>query len=217
MSAPSLALLVVACTACPAEMARVAVVMSGRGGAVVQARVDTWSRQVGLPVVYVAVAGLALAVSPRHSALVGTRPWVVAVAVLAVPLIVAGEGVVGALAVILRGQRPSGITLHSAWEGVTAATVGAAAVVAACEELVFRDLWPADLHALLGLGTAVVLGMSAAVYGLNHWYLGGTAVAQKMLAGLAYGGLFVVGGGVVAPLVAHLAQNVAVLVAGRRR
>jgi membrane protease YdiL (CAAX protease family) len=211
-----LALLVVLCTACPAEMARVAVVMSGRGGAVVQARVDTWSREVGLPMVYVVVAGLAVAISPRHDALVGPHPWVAAVAVVVAPLVVAGEAAVGAVILVLGGHRPRGFTLHGAWSGATAATVIAAAVVAVCEEVVFRDLWPADLHALLGLAAAVVLGLSAIVYGLNHWYLGGTAVVQKVLAGLVYGGLVVAGGGVVAPVVAHLVQNVGVLLVGRR-
>ncbi len=54
-----------------------------------------------------------------------------------------------------------------------------------------------------GMGLAI----SAVAFGSNHAYFGWRNVVSKSVLGLAWGGLFLATGSLVAPVVSHLAFN----------
>jgi len=72
-----------------------------------------------------------------------------------------------------------------------------------CRGFMFRYLDGIALH--LGLGSTVLLG--AAIFGINHIYQGNAGVIKTGLAGLAFGGLFVVTGSLLLPMLVHAAVD----------
>lgn len=80
------------------------------------------------------------------------------------------------------------------------------AVVAALEEMVHRHLLIGGTLALLVPAWVAVL-ISAAAYALNHGFFGRAAVLQKLPTGVLLGMLYLISGGIIAPIVAHLTQN----------
>ncbi|HRC86353.1 MAG TPA: CPBP family intramembrane metalloprotease [Thermoanaerobaculia bacterium] len=156
---------------------------------------------------------IALAVAALRPELLALRPtgWIWLIAALAVaPLALALEyGLAGLLAWKQGGRFPRRVALSGFWgAGLALPDHLLLAGIAAGEELVYRQLWPAALAGAFGWPAGLALGLSALAYGLNHLAFGGSAVLGKTLSGLAYGALYLAAGkSLWPPLLAHLAQN----------
>ena len=104
------------------------------------------------------------------------------------------------------------IGLHERWSAVSAAAVAAVVVTAAAEELVFRGVWLPVLERSLGWLAAAAIALTSVIYGLNHLFFGWLTVVQKTVTGVALGVLFELSGfHLVVPVIAHVTQNLVVL------
>jgi hypothetical protein len=173
------------------------------------ARIGPAPRRWLVPALVAVVAGLAWYVAPVSGVLaVPSWYWYpVAVAVGAVlPLLELGIGVA-----IARSRRlpVAGFAVRG-----TAVGVAAAVVTAAGEEVAYRGVGLHLLETVLRWPSAFAIGVTAVAYGLNHLWFGRLTVAQKMVTGVALGTLYDLSGrAVVVPLVAHVVQNLVVLLA----
>lgn len=101
------------------------------------------------------------------------------------------------------------------WPGVLLALLLAAAL----EELLFRSLPLGGAAAVGGAGSPLpyfLLWPLALFFGALHWPQGGWGVAGTTLAAIALALLFLLTGGIWAPLAAHYVMNVTQLLAARR-
>jgi membrane protease YdiL (CAAX protease family) len=137
--------------------------------------------------------------------------WVIAVALGGLlPAIEIGLGTVYGW---LAGARTVLVGLHRHWAGASGATVAGALVIAAAEEVIFRGTGLHLLERIAGWPPALAIGLTALLYGLNHLYFGWLTVAQKVGTGVLLGCLYDLSGhSLLAPLLAHLAQNLTVLI-----
>ena len=219
MNSPTLYLsaLVLLAAAFPSQLARIGMMLAGQP--------DTRRRpravvvQLWLPVTLTLVAGLAWELSPVSglATLPGHWWWYpLAVAVgLAAPWWEVGAAAAPAL---LRGRRVRRVRLTDRWPIGGGLVLVGALVAAVAEEVIFRGVGLHLLAGPLGWPVAVAVAVTAVVYGLNHLYFGLPAVAQKTLTGVAYGVLYVACGySVWIPVLAHLTQNLVVLIWGRWR
>lgn len=174
------------------------------------ARAVSTSFLIFLALPFVVVAPAALVARPDAFALRGPTAALLGLAALAAPVATGAEYVIGALT----AYEPGGKLLRRAttqafWRGrLSPPGYACLAVVVVGEEFFFRAVWIGTLRGPLGLPAALALTMSSLVYGLNHLAFGWTAVASKAASGLAYGGLYLLGGGSLwPPVVAHALQN----------
>ncbi|MEV0397578.1 CPBP family intramembrane glutamic endopeptidase [Polymorphospora rubra] len=217
MSTPilSLSLLVLVSVAFPGQAFRL--LLTGAGGpprpGAVPAAARRFPPEVGFAVALLAVAALAVAVTPAGLVVLTTGdPLWYAVAVvlgLAAPFL---EYLLGAGVLLARRQRVGGIGVHER-VGLGPLRVLAALGIAVAEEILFRSVALGLLLDPFGLLSPLAIGLTALVYGLNHLYYGWLTVAQKTLTGLWLGALFVLSGhSLLVPLIAHVVQNLVVLV-----
>lgn len=121
---------------------------------------------------------------------------------------------------------PTGTDLPAAGEGVLAmlprtrverrlfAIVSVTAGI--CEELVFRGFLIAVLAALLPAAPVWICAVAAAVvFGLAHLYQGASGVTVTFVVGLALGGLYLVTGSLLAPVVVHALIDLRAISLGR--
>lgn len=188
----SLNLLVLLCTAFPAQAFRLMLV--GRRPEVLFASA------------LAATAALAWVVVPVEFRLPESPHWygIAVGAGLVAPFL---EYLLGAAMLRKFARIGRHVLAGSGWLAVLAVAVSATA-----EEVIFRGI---ALPLLAGLaGVAVAVGVTAVVYGLNHLYFGWTAVAQKTLTGVGLGLLFVWSGQVLLlVIIAHVVQNLVVQLA----
>lgn len=145
--------------------------------------------------------------------------------------------VISAVAIMLAGAAvlmtsrqvahvPAGTDLPTAGEGVLAMLprtpverrlFGIVAVTAGvCEELVFRGFLIAVLAAVLPTAPVWVCAMIAAVaFGLAHLYQGASGVVVTFGVGLILGGLYVLTGSLLAPVVVHALIDLRAISLGR--
>jgi membrane protease YdiL (CAAX protease family) len=79
-----------------------------------------------------------------------------------------------------------------------------------CEEILFRGFLIGFLMRLpvgLHLPISVALVLSAVAFGLNHIYQGKTGLISTALGGLAFGGLFLLTGNLLLPMLFHAAAD----------
>ncbi len=193
-----LSLLVLVSTAFPAQAVRLA-----------RTRL---SPHVTFSLALAAIAGLAWFVTPLRPLLTlpfDTRFYAIAVgAGLAAPFV---EYVIGSLTM----RRFARLAVHER-SGRGAAALLAAVAAAAAEEALFRGVAFTLLEQWLV--PAAVIAITSVVYGLNHLYFGWLTVWQKTLTGVGFGALFVLSGhSLVIPLIAHVTQNLVVLLVLQRR
>jgi membrane protease YdiL (CAAX protease family) len=204
---PSLSALVLCCTAFPVQLFRMAGMSAQRPMPALM-----------LPGVVTVMAALAWYAAPVPGLLrlpAATWWWGAAVGLgVAAPLV---EYAVGVLATLARRRRIAGFGLHERAQRATVIGVSALVVVAVAEELIFRGLWLPLLRGQLGCVTALAVALAAVVYGLNHLYFGWLTVVQKAVTGAVLGAAYLAcGGSVLVPAVAHVVQNLVVmLVIGR--
>ena len=85
-----------------------------------------------------------------------------------------------------------------------------------CEELIFRGFLTALLAALLPDAPIWVCALgSAVVFGLAHLYQGAQGVISTFLVGIVLGGLYVVTGSLLAPVLVHALIDVRAISLGR--
>ncbi len=225
---PFLSALVLISSAFPAQALRIGLVTAAAraaaGGAATgaAARVRRWAATLAYPGLFALVALLAWYVAPATGVLAVPGRWWYAVALAAGALAPGIEVAVGYLAAWLRRRRVARVALHERWAGVSSVALVAVTVTAVAEEVVFRGVGLHLLRTELGWPAVPAVGLTALVYGLNHLYYGGLTVLQKIVTGVLLGVLYeLCGQAVVVPLLAHVTQNLVVLlvlprIAGRR-
>ncbi|MEV0623724.1 CPBP family intramembrane glutamic endopeptidase [Nonomuraea sp. NPDC050404] len=80
---------------------------------------------------------------------------------------------------------------------------GAAVSAGICEELVYRGLFIA-LGTSLGLSPPAAAAVAVAVFMLGHLYQGWSGALLSLLAGVAFTGLYLRTGSLIAPIVVHV-------------
>jgi membrane protease YdiL (CAAX protease family) len=83
--------------------------------------------------------------------------------------------------------------------------VASAAVIG--EEIAWRGYLLTFFSGTLSLHWATGLVLSAASFGLNHYYFGVREIVAKSVLGLLWGGLFLATGSLLAPIASHLVFN----------
>jgi membrane protease YdiL (CAAX protease family) len=202
-------------SAFPAQLFRIGLAMAGPGRPG-RPRASALRRALGqlwLPGAFLLVAALVWYVAPSAGVLGLPAGWYwYAIAVAAGLVAPALEVATGALVAGLRRQRVGVIRLHERWAGGSLPAVAGAVLVALAEEVIFRGV---GLHLLvreLGWPAVAAVALTAVVYGLNHLYFGGLTVLQKAVTGVLYGWLFLASGhSVLVPVIAHVLQNLLVL------
>jgi membrane protease YdiL (CAAX protease family) len=84
--------------------------------------------------------------------------------------------------------------------------------IAVAEEWLWRGFLLRAIPAETAAGDGIALAVSAAAFGLNHYYFGARNVATKALHGLAWGGLVLASGSMWIAVVSHLCFD---LIVGR--
>jgi len=203
---PFLSALVLICVAFPTQLFRVAMMavdVSKAGGRLLS--------RVGLAVFCVAVAALAWYVAPVEPQLLPDVSWWLLGAVAVGAVAPAWEIGLGYLIGWAGRRRPTGFSLHDRSPSGSVAVTLAAVVVAGAEEVIFRGIGLGLLTGPLGWAPVVAIALTSVVYGLNHLYFGWLTVAQKTVTGAVFGVLWLLSGGLLVPIVAHVAQNLVVL------
>ncbi|HZF13041.1 MAG TPA: CPBP family glutamic-type intramembrane protease [Thermoanaerobaculia bacterium] len=168
---------------------------------------------------YLAVALAVLALRPGLLSWTGAPAPFFLAAVLLAPFALAVEyGIHAVAARLATGRFPRGITLPGFWRRGPSPAGGLLLVlIVVGEEILYRQLWLGALHGSLGLALPLALLASALAYGLNHLAFGATSVVAKTVTGLLLGGLYLAGGSLWPPIVAHGLQNLALFGLARER
>ena len=213
---PYLSALVLLGAAFPTQLVRLGLMMAGQPGAR-RSRPRAVVAQLWLPAGLLLVAALAWYLAPASGVATVPQYWwwylaAVAAGLLA-PLLEVG---VAAAPTLLRGKRIGRVRLTERWPAGGFLVLVGALIAAVAEEIIFRGV---GLHLLahpLGWPVAAAVAVTAVVYGLNHLYFGVPTVVQKTATGVLYGVLYVACGySVWIPVLAHVVQNLLVLMWGR--
>ena len=86
---------------------------------------------------------------------------------------------------------------------IPASYVALGTLTAVAEEVLFRGSVLPTMHATHG--AVVAIAATAAIFAFHHGVFGVSAIVGKLSSGLLWGGLALVSGSLLAPLVAHLA------------
>lgn len=207
---PYLSGLILLSAAFPGQLFRVAMGFAVRPG-----RNQTRPAWVALliPAALLLTAALVWYVAPESGVTRAPGQWYWLAVALAVGVAApAWEAGLGAALAWARRRRVTGIRLHQQWTNVGTIGVAAAVLVAIAEEVIFRGVGIYLLTGTLGAPIAMAVVITALAYGLNHLYFGWLTVLQKCITGIVLGGLFVAAGySVLVPMVAHVVQNLVVL------
>jgi uncharacterized protein len=77
-----------------------------------------------------------------------------------------------------------------------------------CEEVVFRGWLLSTLHGPFGLGGTALIVVAATIFGLAHAYQGIAGVVLTAFAGAVFGGIYVVTGSLLVPILLHVLIDV---------
>lgn len=143
--------------------------------------------------------------------------WLTA-AIVAAPLLIGLEILVGAGVMKLSGVSVGGWGVNANWARVSGLGFLLTLGLAILEELIFRQLWFIILVVNLGLPVWGFILISSVAYGFNHLYYGLSTFLQKMSTGIILALLFWYSGGVIFfPAITHTLQNAIILILGRRK
>ncbi len=110
-----------------------------------------------------------------------------------------------------------GLEIHKTWQNQSAAVWALTIAYAVLEELLYRGVWGALLIDQFGAAWYVFLICSAILYGINHLYMGSSAVMQKFLTGICLGAVYLLSGReLLVPVIAHVGQNLILWGVNRR-
>ncbi|WP_432590362.1 CPBP family intramembrane glutamic endopeptidase [Streptomyces sp. HD1123-B1] len=204
--------LVLVATVAPAELVRIA--GSFRTGPD-HARNRERTATVGVPLAYLVVTGLAVAVVasghliPDRLGAWRTGPLWLLIALGAGVVLIGVEFALGAVPKLLRGERSLRLSVRGgapAGPGYLASIL----LTAVAEELLYRGLWIGALEEWLGLSAWAAICCAAVGYALGHLFFGGLIMVQKALSGAVFGVLLVASGSLLVPVLSHLGQNLTV-------
>lgn len=136
-------------------------------------------------------------------------------AVAAAPLLIILEYIVGAILLVAKRIRASGLAVNANWTRLSKAGCIFTILLAIVEELIYRQLWSVIILDNLGLHVAGFILISSFVYGFNHLYYGFSTFLQKAVSGVILSLLYLLSGrSILIPLVAHSLQNAVILLMG---
>lgn len=148
----------------------------------------------------------------------GKSIWWYGVAILSGGFIIALEFGVGKSVMALEGKKTKGISLNASYKDVSMLTCVLTLLLAICEEVIFRWVWGAVLLHQLGVPVWGFVLLSAFFYAINHLYYGMETFIQKLVTGILFTLLFYLSGNhILIPMLAHIMQNLILLIAGRSR
>jgi membrane protease YdiL (CAAX protease family) len=210
---------VLAATVAPAELVRVATSFDPRADRAVAAR----RARIGVPGSFAVVCALALGVAaaggfaPRVlTSWTVTAPWLAAAVAVGCGSVALEYALVAAPAVA-RGARALRFGVATGPGGTGLGFMVSVLVTAVAEEVLYRGVWIGTLHERLDVPSTAAVAVAAAGYALGHMFFGFAVVGQKAVTGVLYGALLVASGSLLVPVVAHVAQNVAVSGLGARQ
>lgn len=150
------------------------------------------------------------AVRPEMLLWRGTNALLLAAAVLLAPLALLIEYGIHALAsYTVNGKFPRGVVLQGFWRRrfspIDHLLIG---TVAVGEEILYRGIWFSVLLSF-GLPTLAAMGISSLAYGINHLAFGSKSVISKIVTGMLYCTLYIIGGqSLWLPILSHVLQNI---------
>lgn len=110
------------------------------------------------------------------------------------------------------------IAVHSDWSNADWKLWVGTIVYALIEEILYRGVFAYILLNLLGLHAWTFVLISSITYALNHLRLGASVVLQKWITGIIFAIFYIItGGNILAVILAHMLQNILVLLLGRKR
>lgn len=140
------------------------------------------------------------------------------IALASIPLCFFLEYILGVIYIyITTGKVYKGITLNSAWKtGLSIPYLLLLALIAAGEEIIYRQVWFAILAGTFHLPVPIIILITSLFYGLNHFHMGLNSILAKFISGCVYGGLYVLSGySIFVPVITHVLQNLILILMTR--
>lgn len=137
------------------------------------------------------------------------------IAVIFVPLTIILEIIVGYIVIGVSNKTLPKFKISLAFTKTNINVIILSVFIGIFEEVVYRQLWFNILFKDFKLHIVGVFIITSFVYALNHIFLGKQVFFQKILAGVAYGGLFYFSGfNILIPIIAHCLENIVILLKG---
>lgn len=178
-------------------------------------KISFWIFNVGI---YFLITIL-IVIQPEYSLII--RPvnnsWLWVVSLIMPFLIIGIELMVGVIISAVSGKKISKLSVDERIGKEKFFVKVAVLIVAAGEEVVFRGLGYEILCQNIMLSETSFLVISAFLYGINHIHEGFEVFLEKIVSGAIFGILFLASEkSVIVPLIAHVLENVIIIVWSRR-
>ena len=125
---------------------------------------------------------------------------------------------IGKMIMFLQGIKVKGFSINSGWQNASIFVFVCTVVLAVLEEVNFRMVWNEVLVEQIGLPVYVFILFSAFFYAVNHLYYGVITFLQKFVTGIILTLFYIFSGqAIIIPVLAHVLQNIVILILGRSR
>lgn len=130
--------------------------------------------------------------------------------------VILGEVAIGVIAGKIKGSKVLRIEISEGFKNRNFLELGVIVFIGLLEEIIYRKVWFMILGEIFALNVFIVLCITSLVYAYNHIHLGKNVFIQKIYSGIIFGVLFILSGSVLIPIVAHITQNIFVVLVGRK-
>ncbi len=143
--------------------------------------------------------------------------WYGLIGILAAPLLIMVEMLVGVIACLLTKKKIGELTVDDRIGKESAFILICVLLVSVLEEILFRSVGFEILGAL-GVNVWGCIAISGFLYALNHCHEGFVTTFQKMVTGILLGLMFYLSKfNIAVPILAHVFENVIVIVWSKRK
>jgi len=143
------------------------------------------------------------------------KMWAV-ILIFLVPGIICLEIGIGFLRLKIKGYKIEGLDIKQDFKKRSIRELIIIIFIAIFEEFIYRKLYFIILIDFFKWNLVVVIIITTIVYAFNHFFMGEGIFYQKIASGLIFGIIFVLSGSIVIPIIAHVAQNIFVILVGRK-